>query len=1355
MKSSRQSTIERRISFLSPAKRTLFQRILRDKGISITPTQAALLRENRETGPVSFAQQRLWFLQQLDPTSNLYNVPIAFRLQGDLNKTALTQSLQEIMRRHEVLRTTFSMQNGIPIQVIHHATPFTLRTIDLRCYPEHTREWEAKKLLNQESAMSFDLSQGPLVRVSLIELSDRTYILCLIAHHIVFDAWSSGIFLKELSVVYGAFSNNTQLSLNALPIQYADFAVWQRHLMQGEAMQEQLTYWKKHLEGAPPICELPSDRLRPPLQTFCGARQLTKLPQSLSKDLRELSNREEATLFMTLLATFKILLYRYTGNPDIIIGSPVANRTTVESESLIGFFVNNLVIRTNCSGNPSFRELLKRVRQTTREALNHQDLPFEKLVEEIRPERTLTHSPIFQIMFAFQNVPKSPISLPSLDISRIDVNNDTAKFDLILFMDDTEDGLRGTLEFNTDLFEEQTAARLLAHYQNLLSSIVVNPLRRIEELDMLTESELQTLKTEWNDTKSDYPHHTCIHEIFESQAKKSPEAVAAVYEREYRYHELNRSANQVARSLRDLGIGPNTLVGICMERTSWLIIGMIGILKAGGAYVPLDPTHPKDRLATMAEDAGLSIILAVSSVNKRLDNLKTKVLYLDEYLPILTPGRDGNLENINSPEDLAYVIYTSGSTGTPKGVTISHRAVMRLVCKTNYIQISPADRIAQVSNISFDASTFEIWGALLNGAGSVQIDRDVLIIPQELARALREKQITIMFLTTALFNLIARNAPHILESLHTVLFGGEAVDAECVRLVLRHGPPTRLIHVYGPTENTTFSTWHEIQSINDESVRIPIGKPVANTTCYVLSRMHALVPVGGIGELFLGGDGLSNGYLRSPDLNKSKFIPDPFSVSPHDRLYKTGDLVRTRSDGNLEFVGRIDKQIKIRGYRVEPSEIEAALRKFQGIRNAAVVSRKDDTGNNCLVAHIELTQGSPFHKDHIREFLRTKLPSFMIPSAFIPADSIPLTANGKIDYASIPEPMQKEEQETLPSLNPSKMEQLLTRIWEDLLKIHPIAPTENFFDLGGHSLMIICVFVQIERELGIKIPPSVLFQAPTIEQLALFISTYQQSASECSLVPIRSAGSKPPLICIPPIRGSVLLYQHLAKYLDPDYSVYGLEGSDGTLDFSLKETAAQYIIEMRKKIPGGPFLLIGFSSGGYIAFEMARQLRMMNLEVSLLAILDTACIGYAKEKTQQWKPDLIGKFLQNFPFWLYYYLPFWVNYYWNVAAKSLKKAFLLRGRKIHAALEEEADRSYEVINWLSTYSLQKYPGPITFYRAKAQGLFPSYPDKGWGNFADYVNIVTIPGNHISIVKEPHVRVLADKINNELRNIESS
>jgi len=1326
-----------------------------ERGISLTPTQAVFLRENRETGPLSFAQQRLWFLQQLDPKSNLYNVPLAFRIQGELNKTALTQSLQEITRRHEVLRTTFSVRNGIPIQVIHPVTIFKLRNIDLKHHPEHMREEEAKKLLHQESAKTFDLSRGRLVRASLIQMSDRTYILFLITHHIVFDAWSSGIFLRELSVIYKAFSDNILLSLNALQIQYADFAIWQRHLMQAGLMQEHLTYWKKQLDGAPPIFELPSDRPRPPIQTFCGARQSIKLPHDLSKALRELSRREGTTLFMTLLAGFKTLLYRYTGHEDIIVGSPVANRTTVESENLIGFFVNNLVIRTDCSGNPSFEELLKNIRRVTDEAYTHQDLPFEKLVEEMRPERTLTYSPLFQIMFAFQNVPKSTVSLPGLDISRMDIYNDTAKFDMILFMDDTEDGLRGILEYNTDLFDEQTAIRLLLHYQTLLSSIVTAPSRKIAELDMLTKSELQNLRKEWNDTKSDYPRHTCIHEIFESWSEQSPEAVAASFERELRYHELNYSANQLAHYLRSVGIGRNKLVGICMERRSWMIIGMIGILKAGGAYVVLDPTYPKERLSSMAEDADLSIILAVSSVKNILNGLKIEVLCLDEYLPLLPRGQEGNLENINSPEDLAYVIYTSGSTGTPKGVTVSHRAVIRLVCKSNYINISPADRIAQISNISFDASTFEIWGALLNGAGVVGIDRDVSIIPRELARYLKEKQITVMFLTTALFNLFARTVPHALQYLHTVLFGGEAVDIECVRLVLRNGRPGRLLHVYGPTENTTFSTWYEIHSVSDESLTIPIGRPVANTTCYVLSRAHAFVPIGGVGELFLGGDGLSKGYLKSPDLNKSKFIPHPCSsVPPYDRLYKTGDLVRIRSDGNLEFVGRIDSQIKIRGFRVEPSEIEATLRKYQGIRDAAVVSRKDDTGNNCLIAYIVPKQESSFHRDRVCKFLQTKLPSFMIPSAFIPIESIPLTPNGKIDYQSLPEPVQKKEKEIPLLFNPSKLEQLLIRIWEDLLHIHPIAPTENFFDLGGHSLMIIQVLSQIEKELGIKIPPSVLFQAPTIEQLALVINTYKQSGAECSLVPIRPNGSRPPLFCLPPIRDSVLLYQHLVKYLDPDQPVYGLEGSDGVLNCSLKEMASQYINEIRKKIPEGPFLLIGFSSGGYMAFEMARQLRTMNLEVPLLAILDTACLGYAKETAKRWELTLMGKFLRNFPSWLYYYFPFWLNYYWKIATNKLKKAFNHKSSKTPALLEEEIDHSHEVINLLSNYVPQKYPGSITFYRAKAQGLFPSYPDKGWGNFADCLNIVTIPGNHTSIMKEPHVRILAEKINIELRNVAS-
>ena len=1368
MKSNKQFPTERRISCLSPEKRSLLKRILREKGISLTPTQAALLRENRETGPVSFAQQRLWFLQQLDPASNLYNVPLAFRLQGELNKTVLTQSLQEIIRRHDVLRTTFSVQNGIPTQVIHPETPLKLRNIDLRCHPNHTREEEAKKLLLQESAKTFDLSRGPLVRALLIELNDRTCILFLMTHHIVFDAWSSGIFLRELSVIYKAFSNNTPLSLDPLPIQYADFAVWQRHLMQGDAMQEQLIYWKKQLDGAPPIFELPSDRLRPPLQTFCGARQSIKLPQTLSKALRELSRREEATLFVTLLAAFNTLLYRYTGNPDIIIGSPVANRTTVESESLIGFFVNNLVIRTNCSGNPSFRELLKRVRRATHGALNHQDLPFEKLVEEIRPERTLTHSPIFQIMFAFQNVPKSSISLPGLDISRIDIYNDTAKFDMILFMNDTEDGLRGILEFNTDLFEEQTVVRMLMHYQNLLSNIVADPLRKIEELDMLTKPELQKLRTEWNNNDTDYPRDRCIHALFEEQVERTPDAIAVIFEcQRLTYRELNVRANQLAHYLRKLGVGSEVMVGVCVERSLEMVIGFLGILKAGGTYVPMDPAYPKERLAVMVEDTKVPIILTQQCLVDMLPANAPTITCLDTHEKKITQENKENPVSGATAVHLAYVMYTSGSTGRPKGVCVSHRAVIRLVANTNYISLEPSDIVAQVSNFSFDAVTFEIWGALLHGACLHIISKDVILSPDNFASQIQKQKISVLFMTTALFNLMARELPTAFRTVKYLLFGGEAADPVCVRKILEKGSPDRLLHMYGPTESTTFTTWYPVESVMENAPTVPIGRPVANTIVYILDKYLQPVPVGVEGELFIGGEGLALGYLNDSGLTEEKFVQNPFEKEQGARLYRTGDLARYLPDGNIQLVGRLDNQVKIRGFRIEPGEIETMLRQHPAVQDSIVIAGRDPTEGRQLIAYVLSGDNSSIAKYELRDFLLENLPEYMIPSRFVMLDSFPLTPNGKVDRNAL-SAMEDSlpEQKTTVVAPRNTLEKQLSDAWKKLLNLQDVGITENFFALGGHSLLAVQLMAEIKKVTGQQVPVLTLFQSPTIEQLADKIRRGEWAEQTSTPIKMNPCARKTPLFWVHDM--------FLAGYLQADQPLYVVHSlipdEELVSQWTVEEMAAEHLNEIRSIQPKGPYILGGYCFWAVIALEMARQLMRQGDEVSFLFLvepslrllpadcrpadspLDTSLRGrfvhHSRKLASLKSKDKMTYFLQNFPY-LFLYIKDKVLEKTKI---SLCNTYLFFRQPLPAALKVFYTYNCCARQTLTLYHPQPYPGRLVIFQAEK---IPDGVQRDWSSIASgRMDIHTIPGTeHLTIVQESCVSVLSGQISKYLKQIQ--
>jgi amino acid adenylation domain-containing protein len=1342
--------LRERVSRLSVAERAHLERILaKEKARTIFHGDIPR-SEGRESAPLSFAQERLWVLDQLEPGGSAYNMPLAVRMRGHLNVAALEQSLGEILRRHEALRTTFVIEEDRPVQRIAPPAAFRLASVDLSGMPEGQREAKAQWVLSEEASRPFDLAAGPLLRAVLIRLEQEEHILLVTMHHIVSDGWSRGILYRELSVLYEAFSKGNPSPLPELPIQYADFAVWQRQWLQGDVLAHQLSYWKKQLGGILPVQELPTDRMRPVIKTDRGASTSFQFPRELTGSLKALSLREGATLFMAVLAAFKALVCRLADQTDIIVGAPIAGRNRFETEGMIGFFVNTLVLRSDLSGNPTFRELLRRVHEICLDAYTHQDMPFEKLVEELNPERDLSRTPLFQVMFALQNMPEPNLELSGLTLSRMEIEVTKAKFDLEVQLRETGEGLKGIFLYNADLLDAATIERMAGHYRMILEGIVANPDLRLSELPLLTEAERQQLLVHWNDTKAEYPRDKCIHVLFEGQVERTPDVTAVVFEgRQLTYRELNAKANRLAHTLRKRGVGPEVLVGICMERSLEMVVGILGILKAGGAYVPLDPEYPKERLAFMVEDTKAPVLLTTQRLAELIPVNTVEMIFLDSAEGETAQEDRENPRSGATAMNLAYVMYTSGSTGVPKGVMVPHRAVTRLVCNTRYIDISPQDRIGQISSMSFDASTFEVWGSLLHGACLVGIPTHVVLAPETFAAQIREQKISVLFLTTALLNLMVREVPTAFRTLRHLLFGGEAVDASRVRSLLETGPPKRLLHVYGPTESATFATWYLVEHIPADAATVPIGKPISQTTMYVLDSGMQPVPVGVTGELFVGGDGLARGYLNHPELTAEKFIPNPFTDETGARMYKTGDLVRLRSDGNLEFVGRMDNQVKIRGFRVEPSEIESILKGHQDIRDVVIVSRRDVTGNNSLVAYVV-----PMHKEYseeegLRKFLKRKAPSFMVPSLFVIIDHIPLTPNGKIDYQSLPEPLQRKEEESCLSFAQSKLEQDLVRIWENLLHVRPIGRRDNFFNLGGHSLMIVQIFRHIEKEFGIKINPSVIFQASTIEQLAAVISDSQRAGTGASLVPIQPKGSRPPLFCVADVMSSVLLYRHLAKYLDPDQPVYGLESSEDVLHLSMEEIACQYVSELRRKRPGGPFLLLGFSSGGLIAFEMARQLRVMNLDVPFLGILDTACPGRSKGKHKLREAGWMRTFVRNVPYWLYYYLPFWVRHYGGIALNKLKWPSSDQTTDAYAETREHLER---VTHWLKHYTPQKCPGLLTFYQAKAHGLFSSPSDGEWKTLVDCLNVQVVPGNHLSILKEPHVRVLAESINRELRKV---
>ncbi|MBD6620396.1 amino acid adenylation domain-containing protein [Komarekiella sp. 'clone 1'] len=907
--------------------------------------------------PLSFAQQRLWFLDQLMPNNPFYNIPVALHLTGSLNLAALEQTFNEIVRRHEALRTTFVIKSGQPVQVINPTLTISLPVVDLRQLPQTEREIQARQFAIQEAQRPFNLSTDSLLRVKLLRLDETQYILLLNMHHVISDGWSIGVLIQEIAALYTAFANNQPCPLANLAIQYADFAYWQRQWLQGEVLEKQLAYWQKQLDEIS-ILNLPTDRPRPAVQTYQGARQPLQLSKSLSEALLTLGQQEGVTLFITLLAAFKVLLYRYTQQEDIAIGSPIANRNRSEIEGLIGFFVNSLVLRTDLSGNPSFRELLSQVKEVALGAYSHQDLPFEKLVEELHPERNLNQNPLFQVVFALQNAPMSALELTGLTLSPLPFDTGTTRFDLEFHLwepntqnglwVDSSEGISGFVIYSTDLFDDATITRMLRHFQTLLEGIVANPEQRVAQLQLLSESELHNLLFEWNNTQLDYPQNKCIHQLFESIAEQNPDATALIFgDEQFSYKELNIRSNQLAHYLKKLGVKTEVLVGLCVERSFDMVIGMLGILKVGGVYVPLDPSYPSERLNFMLKDAQVTVLLTHEQWLERLDKKNSKIICLDKDCEIIAQEIEDNLPSEVAAGNLAYVIYTSGSTGKPKGVQIEHRGLLNLVFwHQKAFAVSPIDRVTQVAGIAFDACGWEIWPYLSAGASIYIVDDEIRRSPEHLQNFLISQKITISFLPTPLAEkFLLLDFPQD-AALRILLIGGEKLNQYPLA-----SHPFQVINNYGPTENTVVTTSGHISVKNKDDLAPAIGRAIANTQVYILDKYLQPVPIGISGELYISGDGLARGYLNRADLTAECFIYHCFNNKLKARIYQTGDLVRYRVDGNIEFLGRLDEQVKIRGYRIELGEIEAVLTQHPVVQQTVVIIREDEQEKS-IVAYV-------------------------------------------------------------------------------------------------------------------------------------------------------------------------------------------------------------------------------------------------------------------------------------------------------------------------------------------------------------------------------------------------------------------
>ncbi len=1350
-------------SNLSPAKKALLEKWKGGKFQADTIPK----RQTSKNIPLSFSQQRLWFIDQLYHGSAFYNIPIAFQIEGQLNITALQQSLNEILKRHEIWRTNFTLVNGEPIQEIASDLTWDLPIINLEHLSGKDWEGEVKKLVAESATKPFNLAKGLLVRASLLRLSEEEYVLLVTMHHIITDGWSCGVFLRELSTLYAAFSTNQPSPLPELPIQYADFTIWQRDRTQGEFLTTKLNYWKQQLSGELPVLQLPTDRPRPSVTTFAGAKQYFTFSKALTDALRQLSQREDATLFMSLLTVFNILLYRYTDQEDIVIGSPIANRNRGELEGMLGLFVNTLILRNNLNGNPSFRELLHRVREVTLDAYAHQDLPFEMIVEELQPERDLSRNPLYEVMFVLQNTPTSVQEVSGLSLRTLEFDSGTSQLDIFLSMFEFQEGLTGCLEYNTDIFDATTIARFINNFQTLLENVLANPEQGICELSLLNASEKEQLLLTFNQTNADY-QDASLAQLFEQQVELTPDSLALISQsEEVTYRQLNCKVNQLTHYLQKHGVTKETLVALCLKRSVDMVVGILAILKAGGAYIPLDPNYPVERLNFMLSDSQASILITQQEILKKLSLSSAKTVCLDIQKDEIAQESIENPLNISKADDLAYIIYTSGSTGIPKGVIGTHRGTvngLHWLWKT--YPFTPEEVCCQKTAISFVDSVWEIFAPLLQGIPTVIISNATILDPQLFIEALAHHKVTRIILVPSLLRLLIDNYHHLtnkLSQLKLWITSGEALSINLAKTFRELMPFAKLINLYGSSEVSANATYYDTSLLQDQANSVPIGRPIDNTQVYVLNRNLQPTPVGVVGELYIAGDGLARGYLNRLELTQERFIDNLF-VS-QKKLYKTGDLGRYLNDGNIEYWGRHDEQVKIRGFRVELGEIATVITQHPDIKESVVIASNDAQENQCLIAYV-VTDNQNI-ATQLLSYLQQRLPNYMLPSAFVVLDALPLTPNGKVDKRSLSTNQVIRQNNTKSLIAPRNFTELsLVKLWENLLKTNLIGVTDNFFDLGGHSFLAVRLMAQIQDKFGHNLSLSTLFENPTIEKLAPIISQRSHENSNSPIVAINSSGSKIPFFCMHGAGGGINNYFKLSRRLGEDYPFYALEHTpdkEKTEILSLEKTANNYLQEIRKVQPNGPYLLGGHCYGGVLAFEMAQQLQRQGETVDLLVVIDAILLETRIESTK----DDDAKFLlrmaesiktdNNIDF----SIPFE-----ELRDLSLNEQLDLINKKANFIFSDT-----EIEDFISYYKLFKadvqamrdyvpllYPQPITLFRAKEEIIHdfdnPEWntddPLLGWGKYSSQpIQVIEVPGDHFSIFVEPHIQELAKHLKNSI------
>ena len=1335
----------------------------------------------------SFAQERLWFIEALDPESALYNQLICYRISGEVDPALLQQSIAEVIRRHIVLRTNLFVVDGLVYQRSSSLIP-ELPTIDISDKNEGSALDEAARILKELARQPYDLANEPLIRLRLIRLGIDDLLLAFVTHHTIMDGWSMGILIKEVTSIYDALASglDAKTALPPVGLQYDQYSIRQRAAYDSGEYAEQLEYWMDRLNGDLPILELPFDNPRPALQTYDGKALTLVLPSDLRDALQKVGRKEKATLFMTLFSAFIVLLHRYSGQGDIIVGCPIAGRNQFDVEGMIGLCVNTLAIRAAIVPNLSFRELLRHVRSRTLEAYENQDLPFEKLVEKLHVRRSLNVPPVFQTLFQLRNFPAPPRRIGGCQIERFELEEVLVKTDLTLEITDTPDGLSCRFEYPVALFDHDSIVRMAGHWQTLLKDIVKDPDKKISYLQLLTEEEKYDMLQMGKGKKSNFPREN-IASIFEARAREYPEAIAIRHSNErMTYREVDERSNRLAGRLREMNVRKGDIVVLFMERSASMVIAMLATLKAGGGYLPISPGEPESRIIQMIKSVHPRAAITDPGLLSRTEKFLKPVFTVDNGLlekrPLCHEGDPG-------PDDLAYVMFTSGSTGTPKGVCVPHRGISRLVLNTDYIQIYSNDTVGHLSDPAFDASTFEIWGALLNGATLAVIDKDVALSPSGLKMEIKDSHIDVLFMTTPLFHAIVSEDPSALCGLRYLLVGGDVMNPAHARAFLEHCNTARLLNGYGPTENTTFSTCHFTRPDDCSSDSIPIGRPIANSDLYILDNAMHPVPVGITGEIYVSGDGVALGYLDSPGLTASKFLPDPYV--PGQILYKTGDLGKFLPEGEVRFIGRIDSQVKIRGFRVEMGEVTSAIESHPSVKQAVVTPYQGPGGMTSLACYLVKIDGMPeVTVEELRKYVADMLPSHMIPSVFIWIDAIPLTSRGKINFSALPLPPTNNAPSP-PNASYDDRTALIASIWRKVMGLADIGLDDDFFSIGGHSLLAIRLISTIEERFSIQIPISVIFTAPTIRQMSAVIKNLDDERHYRNLVPLQKEGDRPPLFCIHGVSGVLHEFGLFSRKIGNNQPVYGiqssgLDGKEQPLD-SVETMASRYIEAIRKIQPRGPYHLLAYCAGAVIAYEMACRLEADGEKPGFFGIIDYSApkqemkssfwllfmfisdnvggalkhlnifVTESRRKKQQYLknlPGFIGKKIVAFP----------VQLSGMIKSQSMENApgrvgpatvnsdtpGFIKGNTTAPALypdwvmrypEPQGTVARTIFDAIEAYSPGEYTGKIVLFistnmirSSRREGRYRH--DLAWGNISTgSIDVHFIKGDHLSIVLE--------------------